>query len=280
TRMTRAMDYIEAHLDGELDWGAVAREALCPPQQFARMFAMMTDVPLSEYVRRRRLTRAALDLQRGEGRVLDVALRYGYASPTAFQRAFQQFHGAPPSHARRQGVRLRSYPPMTFQFTIKGGTALQYRIEEKPGFRVVGYREEISMVGGENFRRIPELWNTFPRERCDALIARGDGQYPGMLGLIDMGPRDDTLAYWIAVSSASADLAPWMQAMDVPAATYAVFDTSLATLQDVTRRIFAEWLPSSGYEHGPSAELEYYPDGDMSDPAQYMCEIWIPVVKG
>lgn len=87
-RLTRAMAYIEANLDGEIDWREAGRLALCGGNQFARTFALMTGMPLSEYVRRRRLSMAALDLSRRGEKVIDVALRYGYASPTAFQRAF------------------------------------------------------------------------------------------------------------------------------------------------------------------------------------------------
>lgn len=279
TRFTRAMDYIEDNLDGEIDWEQAGREALCSSQLFARMFAMMTDIPLSEYIRRRRLTRAAFDLQANGDKVLDVALRYGYASPTAFQRAFTQFHDVTPSQARKQGIRLQAYPRMAFQLKIEGGIALQYRIEQKPAFRVVGYMENVSMVDGENFRRIPKMWDEFPAKRFQALEGYMKPEQPGMFGAMDMAEKPDELIYCIAVASDRTDLQDWMSAMDVPASTYAVFETSMKDLQNVTRRIFAEWLPNSGYEHGPSPEFEFYPPGDMESEESYKAEIWIPVVK-
>ena len=279
TRFTRAMDYIEDNLDGEIDWEQAGREALCSGHLFARMFAMMTNIPLSEYIRRRRLTRAAFDLQANGDKVLDVALRYGYASPTAFQRAFTQFHDVTPSQARKQGIKLQAYPRMAFHLKIEGGITLQYRIEQKPAFRVVGYKETVSMVDGENFRRIPKIWEEFPAQKYHALETRMNPAQPGMFGVIDMGEKPDELVYWIAVNSDSADLEDWMSAMEVPVVSYAVFETSMKELQDITRRIFAEWLPNSGYEHAPAAEFEFYPPGDMESDENYKAEIWVPVVK-
>lgn len=156
---------------------------------------------------------------------------------------------------------------------------MQYRMEEKPGFRVVGYREVVGTVNGENFVKIPKMWDEFPKARYEALHTLADAQHAGIFGVIDMKDAAETFDYWIAVSSERTDLADWMASLEIPRQTYAIFDTPLANLQDVTRRIFAEWLPSSGYEHADGPELEYYPDGDMSDPAAYRTEIWIPVVR-
>lgn len=277
-RLKQSMAYIEENLEGDIDWHEAAKRALCSTYLFMRTFGLLTGIPLSEYVRRRRLTLAALALQDG-AKVLDVALRFGYASPTAFQRAFTQFHGVTPMRARKPGAVLLSFPPMSFHLSIQGGIALQYRIEEKPGFRIVGYKETVSMLDGENFRRIPKIWEEMPQERYKALEALSGTRYPGMFGVITMSDQSDALEYYVAVESSREDLADWMDALETGTQPYAVFDTSFADLQDTTRRIFSEWLPSSGYEHADAPEYEYYPKGDMTDNAKYMCEIWIPVVK-
>ena len=110
--------YIEEHLTGDVDCGALARLAHCSAYHYQRMFAYMAGVPLSEYIRRRRMSRAAVDLQAGE-RVVDVALKYGYQSPTAFNRAFQSVHGLAPSAVREEGAAVKSYPPLRFTIMIK-----------------------------------------------------------------------------------------------------------------------------------------------------------------
>ena len=93
-RMNKALDYLEEHLAGEVELEEAARLACCSPYHFQRIFPYLAGVPLSEYLRRRRMSLAAADLLAGE-KVVEVALRYGYNSPTAFNRAFQGVHGMP-----------------------------------------------------------------------------------------------------------------------------------------------------------------------------------------
>lgn len=98
----------------------------------------MADVPLSEYIRRRRMTLAAVGLHGSEEKIIDVALKYGYTSPTAFNRAFKTIHGVAPSRVKEGGVELCAYPPVSFKITIIGVTEMNYRIEQKPTFRIIG----------------------------------------------------------------------------------------------------------------------------------------------
>ena len=113
-RLNRAMDYIEEHLADRISYDEIARIACCSTYHFRRMFPFLTGITLSEYIRRRRLTLAAFELQTTGAKVIDVALKYGYQSPEAFARAFKQLHGVMPVAARDPGVTLKAYPRMTF----------------------------------------------------------------------------------------------------------------------------------------------------------------------
>lgn len=118
--MNQAIDYIEDNLSGNIDYSAAARHMNCSVWEFQRIFSFMAQVPLSEYIRRRRLTLAAHGIQTGKDKTIDVALRYGYNSPASFSRAFNQLHGATPKSARDGGVVLKVFPRLTFQFILKG----------------------------------------------------------------------------------------------------------------------------------------------------------------
>src|SRR5690606_32308608 len=121
----------------DIDFKEVARQAQCSEYHFSRMFSFLSGVTLSEYIRRRRLTLAAFELQTGEMKIIDAAVKYGYKSADAFARAFQTLHGISPSAAKSRGSSLTAYPRMTFQLTIQGGSAMNYRIVEKEPFRIV-----------------------------------------------------------------------------------------------------------------------------------------------
>ncbi|MDZ5010436.1 helix-turn-helix domain-containing protein, partial [Clostridium perfringens] len=118
-RLNEALNYIEDNLDGEIDYTKAAKLACCSVYHFQRMFSYIAGRPLAEYIRNRRLTKAAIDLQSGD-KVIDVAMRYGYESPTAFNRAFQKLHNVTPSSAQKEGTFLKSYSPISFKITIKG----------------------------------------------------------------------------------------------------------------------------------------------------------------
>ena len=105
--------YIEEHLTEEIDYREVAHICCCSVYHFQRMFAYMAGISLSEYIRRRKMSLAAIDLQDKSTKIIDVAFKYGYSSPTAFNRAFQSVHSIAPSAMRKEGVSIRFYSPIT-----------------------------------------------------------------------------------------------------------------------------------------------------------------------
>lgn len=272
-RLNRAVEYLEEHLEAP-EVREAAKIACCSPYHFQRMFTLLAGVPLWEYIRRRRMSRAAADLQSGE-KIVDVALKYGYSSPTAFNRAFQAVHGLPPSAARAPGAALKSHPPLRFAITVQGVEEMDYRIEKRGPFRVLGVSAPLGKDMEENFKNVPALWDraavdgTIPR-----LAALMDGDPRGLLGLCD---GVDSGRYYIAVAS-SAPAEKGLEEYTVPGFTWAVFpgQGDAASIQKLERRVVIEWLPTSGYEYADGPDVEVYLD---PDPANARYEVWVPVTK-
>lgn len=275
TGLNKTMDYIESHLTGEIGYAQLARLACCSAYHYQRMFAYMAGVPLGEYIRRRRMSVAAVDLQNGE-KVLDVALKYGYHSPTAFNRAFQSVHGLPPSAAREAGAALKAFPPLRFTITIKGVEEMEYRIEKRGEFRIVGRSIPIDRDMEKNFGIIPPFWDKAASDgTLEMLVGMMDTQPMGILGVCTCGDEEEW-RYWIAAASTKQDES--LEECTIPAATWAIFPGAgtIQSIQDLERRVLTEWLPSSGYEYGNAPDIEVYLNADPQD-AKY--EVWIPVVK-
>lgn len=108
-RINNAIDYIEHNLDSDISYDEAAQIACCSTYYFQRMFSYITGISLAEYIKRRRMTQAAFELQRTNKRVLEIALKYGYTSPTSFNRAFQNVHGISPVAAKDIGNTLNAY---------------------------------------------------------------------------------------------------------------------------------------------------------------------------
>ena len=157
-KLGAAIDYIEDNLDKEISYDEAARIACCSPYYFQRVFSYVSGVSLAEYIRRRKMTQAAFELQRADSRVIDVALKYGYSSPTSFNRAFQNVHGITPTAAKLGGSVLQAYPSIQFKIEITGGSAMAYRIAEKPPLRIVGIRIPLTSDMEDNLRIVPEFW--------------------------------------------------------------------------------------------------------------------------
>ena len=129
-RINNAIDYIEHNLDSDISYDEAAQIACCSTYYFQRMFSYITGISLAEYIKRRRMTQAAFELQRTNKRVLEIALKYGYTSPTSFNRAFQNVHGISPVAAKDIGNTLNAYPAIRFSVNITGGSAISYHIEK------------------------------------------------------------------------------------------------------------------------------------------------------
>ena len=274
-RLNSAIAHIEENLTNEIDYEQLGRIAACSSYHFQRMFAYMAGIPLSEYIRRRRMSLAAVDLRNGE-KIIDVAHKYGYSSPTAFNRAFQTVQGIAPSLVKNESVMIKSFPPISFKITVKGVEEMNYRIETKEAFRIVGVSVPLEKEIEKNFAVIPGKWQEISMNNTlQKLIQMMDTPPMGVLGVSTCND-EEPWRYYIAVST-SKD-ADGLEEYIVPAATWAVFEGSGTnqSIQELERRIVTEWLPGSGYEYGNAPDVEVYLNPDPQN-AQY--EVWIPVVK-
>lgn len=281
--LNAALAHIEAHLDGEVNIRAAARVAGCSEYHFRRMFAALAGMPISVYIRRRRLTLAAQELAAG-ARVIDVALKYGYESPDAFARAFQAEHGIPPSQARQPGRTLRAFSRMAFQLTIRGGTDMRYRIVEKEPFRIVGIMRRVTLQYHGVNPEIASMWKDLGMEGIQQLKALSNVEPQGIVqaSLNFSEGREDggSLDQWIGAAT-DRPCPPGFQALEVPALTWAVFESVgpfPEALQSTWARIYAEWFPSSGYEAADGPEILWNESDDTSSP-NFRSEIWIPVKR-
>ena len=277
-KLNEALQYIEGNLDGEIKYEKAANIACCTTYHFQRMFSYIAGTPLSEYIRNRRLTKAALDLQSGE-KVIDVAIRYGYESPTAFNRAFQKIHNVSPSVAQKEGTFLKAYPPISFKITIKGVEEMEYRIVKKEEMRIVGAKALLEKNVEENFNTVPMLWQEVAQSGKIMEIASLMGpDSKGVLGVSACMDYLDKWEYYIAVET-DKEAPKGLEEYTIPACTWAVFpgEGQMPTaIQDIEKRAITEWLPTSGYEYADAPDIELYLN---QDPMNSKFEVWIPIRK-
>ena len=265
-----SIDFIEKNLTEELDIEDIAAKAALSPFYYQRIFGALCGVTVGEYIRARRMTLAAQELNGKDVKVIDAAVKYGYDSPDSFSKAFQKFHGITPSQAKEPGALLRSFAPLHIRITMEGGTMMEYRIVEKAPFTIVGVKKPFH--SDSSYQEIPKFW--------DEWLAQGENRpIMGTFGVcLDMKGKD--FDYWIA------DLyLPWEDVPEgcetrvIPGSSWAQFPCTIKTLQDTNTRIWSEWLPAlQGYSLAGEYDIEVYlpPEEGSDDMKVY---IWVPLKK-
>lgn len=279
-RLGSAIDYIEQNLDKDISIDTAAQIACCSTYYFQRMFTYVAGVSLAEYIRRRRMSQAAFELQRTEKKVLDIALKYGYSSPTSFNRAFQNVHGITPTAAKNTGNKLNLYPPIKFSISIAGGSVMSYHIEKKNNIRTIGIRTPLVEDVEENLRIVPDFWKqTMIENRFSDFFQLSNMNPEGILGVsVYNNPQD--IYYYIAVASDKPTPDGMIECV-IPESTWVVFENDgmfKEDVQSVFRRFLTEFLPFSGYEYAQLPDIEVYPF-IQEKPSSGHSEVWIAIKK-
>ncbi len=281
--LNKAIAYIEDHLTEEIDYSVISKLALCSEYHFKKMFSFLSGISLSEYIRRRRMTLAAVDLKNKHSRIIDIAVKYGYNSADSFSRAFQSMHGVLPSEARSENTKLKAYPRMTFQLSINGGCEMNYRIIEKESFKLIGIKKRVPIIFNGVNPEINKMYGLLTPKVIDELKARSNVEPYGIISAstnFSEGRMEENgeLDHYIGVATSCSEPTEFEELV-IEEGTWAVFESVgpfPETLQNVWGRIYSEWFPSSGYEAIEGPEILWNESKDTQNP-NYRSEIWIPV---
>ncbi len=282
-RLNQALDHIESHLDQPIDVAELARIALTSEYHFRRMFSALSGMPLSEYVRRRRLTVAAAEVLADRTSLLDVAIRYGYGSGEAFARAFRAVHGVGPGEVRRAGAALSSQPRMSFRLTVEGSSSMRYRLVEKDSFRIAGRRARVPLVHEGLNPAVTDFIRGIDPAQLAQIKALGDQDPAGVVSvsdnIVDRTQEGTDYDYFLGVAT-SAPVPDSLDSIDVAAGSWAVFDSDgpfPAAVQNLWRDVFTQWFPANPYRSRPGPEIlrtRISADGSTAE-----AELWIPVER-
>ncbi|WP_019156552.1 AraC family transcriptional regulator [Robertmurraya massiliosenegalensis] len=274
--MNEALSYIEDHLDSHIDLKEVAKRAYCSEFHFKRLFSLLSGISISEYIRRRRLTVAALELKKQHVKVIDIAIKYGYQSPDAFSRAFQSFHGVIPTLARNPEQILKAHPRLSFQLTIQGGIEMKYRIVEREPFKVVGVNYAVEMVNGILSPTYEDMIAGISDTRMKELEYISNKEPYGIVHVSvnyseNMEGKANFDQYIGAVTTKEAT--DEYSTLEIPGYLWAIFevDGDWTQVEEHWQRIYSEWLPSSSYELAEGPEMLVSKDQKS--------EIWVAIKK-
>ena len=271
--INHAIEYMEDHLTDDISLADIAKSVHLSAFHFQRAFSMLTEMSPTEYLRKRRLSQAGAELTDGKGKVIDVALKYGYDSPESFTKAFTRFHGSSPMQVKN-GSSIRFMNRYTLRITIDGGCIMEYKIEKWDAVDLLVHTGSFHPETSE--KEIPAFWNAY--------YANEDlKKIPAYLGICAQQKADsDEFTYGIGCKASDVEGIPeGFEILHVPEYTWAVFKCvgpMPKAIQEMWDKIYREWLPVADYELIPDYDIENYLPGNTSSP-NYVSEICIPVRK-
>lgn len=284
--LNQLVELVEESLTDDVDIPGLASRLGTTEYHLRRLFSSLAGMPLSEYVRRRRMSVAAAEVL-ADGELLSIAVRYGYGSTEAFGRAFRAVHGASPGDVRRDGGPLRSQPQLRFRLTVEGTHPMHTRITERPAFRLVGHAARVPLIHEGVNPHIQAHIASLPIEEHARLKALSDTEPAGLLQVsADVDPdytEGSELTYLHGVAVTDDAVVPTdLEVVDVPAGPWAVFRTAgpyPESLQSTWAATATDWFPSNPWmlRPGPSIVAVLERAEDFSTAT---IELWLPVERG
>lgn len=287
--MNKVVDYIEDNLTSVIEMESMAKLVGCSVYEFSRIFTFVAGMSVSEYIRRRRLSQAVFDIQNAKEGIVDIALKYCYESQSAFTRAFKELHGHTPAAARKKGISLKTYPKITFKFIIKGVSEMDFRIESKESFKIIGYKCNGEwkdwVYFNENYDcrlRNNALKKSYYKAPFWQIGAYKFNSPSEGTSILDASKNE----YQCIIGAEITDepLQSGMDVEEIPATTWAVFAVEYEPDNDATGKTYAkvlsEWFPLSNYQRNENIPyLEVFSIPGEAEPKRYKCEVWVPVLN-
>lgn len=277
--ISRAIEYIENNLTNDITIEDIASYAYISSFYFQKGFSLVCGYSISEYIRNRRLSLAAYDLLHTDFKIIDIALKYGYDSPDSFTKAFTRFHGSTPT-AVRNGATIKEFMPLQINVILKGGYAMEYRIEEKDSFKIVGLKDSFRYETA--YQEVPKIWKKFFMK---SVFSKINAKYAVN---IDNSMGCDSFDYIIGDDyNAELKVPKGFEVIEIPKLSWAIFPcvgSAAVSIKEANEKIFKEWLPNSNeYVIAEGYNIEMYSNpkeyNKGTDDEKYYCEIWIPIKK-
>ncbi|MGA8942772.1 MAG: AraC family transcriptional regulator [Thermoactinomyces sp.] len=284
-KLNQVIDYIEDHLtDDALSLETISEYAGISDCHFRKIFFYLSGMTLGEYIKNRKLSEANKDLLHGE-KVTDVAFKYGYQSIDGFTRAFKKWSGFLPSDVVKKGI-SKSFPKLSFVITVKGGTAMEFRIEDKPAFNLVGVSKRVPMQFEGVNKEIVKLAESITDEQKEEMHSLQNIEPYEIVNAsfdtdADFLKEEGELTHLIGILTTENQVSDRLEKIPVDACTWAIFPNEgpfPSTLQETMARIYSEWLPSSDYEL-INAPVFSFTKMDEHKKNHAYSEVWIPVQK-
>ena len=263
-RLNELILYIENNLTAHISSQKLAQILCVNEYTMYRIFNFITGMSVTDYIRKRRLSMAGIELQNSNIKIMDLAIKYNYESSQSFSRAFYKFHGVHPSKVKNSAIYLKTFPPYNFS-NITINKELKYRIETHDELKLYGIYKECTINDIKNIA--PKFWIDIQKNSEYNNLFLNFPQY-GVIEYDNLFPNPVNSKYYIAFNKSFENSTEII----IPKSTWAIFEIVETTGEYVCnffRKVYKDWIPYSGYNIRNCPELELY--------YQTHAEWWLPI---
>mgnify|MGYP002073882902 CR=1 FL=1 len=285
----QAIHYIEEHIYEEISYTEVAKRVHMSNYNFHRTFSFIVGMTTNEYIRKRRLTLAARELQTTNISVMDAAYKYGYESPESFSKAFLRFHGSTPKQAKQKGAKLHLFNPLVIKIILEGGSIMDYRIEHRESQQFVALVKSFpnEIINDDNDHSIPDFWTECSEknliEPMKLLCIKGKRDLYGLCSPVKDSETHFNYGIGILIdenfdrTKLEGFIKNGYSIWKTESTDYAVFKcfgSDGNCLGETWSKFFKEFVPQTGYMQTDNTDYEIYFENGESG---LFCELWVPV---
>lgn len=260
-QLNEIINYIENNLENEIEYEKLARILGVNEYTMKSIFSLICNMSVAEYVRKRRLSNAGVDLYKSSGKIIDIALKYQYENATSFSRAFEKFHGIKPSNVKNNPDKLKVFAKLKFDENVKENKDIEYSIIEKNEF----------VLYGKGIETTEKTISKDAPQYCEQMQAQYVDKYgPIQYGMVVYEDRfeSDKFEYWVLYDKEIKEFDKYV----IPKSKWIKFEIpsqEAEDIQEMSHKFYLEFLPSTKYNLRNIPELEYYHDG--------ITEFWVPI---
>ncbi len=287
-QVQRGIDFIEDHLEEDIDVKEVTQIAGVSHWHFQRMFKALTKETLKGYIRSRRLANSRLALLSSDNSILELALRAGFSSQASYTRAFQKAFAMAPGQYRDLGnshlLLAKVKIDQEYLLHLGNNVSLTPSIVSEGVRHMVGVRTTCFGIDSERNNigeTLPSLWQDFlPR------LAEIPESVPGTCyGVVRPAEKDGELLEYSAVMEVASEperaaLPENMVYVAIPAARYAVFTHkgNPVNIDHTVNYIYSSWFGQTQEKHSYRADIEIYGPDYLADSEDSVMRYAVPLV--
>lgn len=259
--LNKMVEYIEENLTNEININELAKIVGISVNSLQRIFTFMTGITITEYIKKRRLSKAFEEIKNTDIKIVDVSSKYQYNSTISFDRAFKKNFGVTPIECREKNISYKQFPIILFKNNDEY-ESIKYEIKYLEEIEIYYYKTETNKKI-DLLYKIRQLYKYLKEKGIHEKLKKEE-QYA--ISTYNNGNH----CYIVGSKTKYTS----NKKTKIPSGKYAIFEVGTREQKDIVdleKEIYLRWAKSTNLNINSNFTLEYYKDTN--------CYICLPIAN-